>query len=173
VRGVGGSPPTPLIIKKPGCQGKCFDADFLEKDLVNLGSSAYSIRMKIENENSYANFFELTGKVITKIDGDCDRIVTSDGYVFTLTHVQDCCESVAHMKTIGDPQSLIGNTIKMAQEDVCDNPDWFKEGYCNDCHTWTVFTLVDDKGNRVDAYWLGESNGYYSESVSVFKRKIS
>ena len=173
MRGVGGSPPYPPIIKKPGCQEKSFDANFLEKDLASLESSAYGIRMKIEDENSYANFFELTGKVITEIDGNCDRIVTSDGYVFTLMHIQDCCEYVAHMKTIGDPQSLIGNTIKMAQEDVCDDPDWFKEEHYNDSHTWTVFTLVDDKGNRVDAYWLGESNGYYSESVSVFKHKMS
>ena len=35
-------------IAKPGCQGKSFDANFLEKDLANLGSSAYAIRMKIE-----------------------------------------------------------------------------------------------------------------------------
>lgn len=123
--------------------------------------------------NSYANFFELTGKVITEINGDCDRIVTADGYVYSLDHVQDCCESVAHVKTIGDPQLLIGNTIKMAQEDGCDDPDWYEGKYSDFCHTWTVFTLVDNKDNRIDIYWLGESNGYYSESVSVFKDKIS
>ena len=35
-------------IAKPGCQGKSFDANFLEKDLASLGSSAYAVRMKIE-----------------------------------------------------------------------------------------------------------------------------
>lgn len=145
--------------------------------LLAAGSSparftTFSNKISKRMSNSCANFFELTGKVITEIDAECDRIVTADGYLFTLAHIQDCCESVSHMKTIGDPQSLIGNIIKIAQEDVCDDPDWAEKNY-SECHTWTVFTLVDDNGNRVDAYWLGESNGYYSESVSVFKDKIS
>ena len=50
MRGVGGSPPYPPTIKKPGCQGKSFDANFLEKNLASLESSAYAIRMKIEIE---------------------------------------------------------------------------------------------------------------------------
>lgn len=146
--------------------------------LLAAGSSparftTFSNKINKRMSDSYANFFELTGKVIIGIDAECDRIVTADGYLFTLKHVQDCCESVVHMKTIGDPQSLIGNTINIAQEDVCDDPDWAENNYSDESHTWTVFTLVDDKGNRVDAYWLGESNGYYHESVSVFKDKIS
>ena len=58
MRGVGGSPPTPLTIKKPGCQGKSFDslsreifdANFLKKDLAKPRFKAYAIRMKIEIE---------------------------------------------------------------------------------------------------------------------------
>lgn len=124
--------------------------------------------------NNYTNFFELNGKIITEIkvdDPNCITFVTADGYVFSLHHNQDCCEWVRCVHIEGDTKSLIGNTVKMAQDDTCEDPEWYKHGY-NDCHTWTVFTLIDDKNNRVDFYWLGESNGYYSETVSVFKTKV-
>jgi hypothetical protein len=63
VRGVGGSPPTPLTIKKPGCQGKSFDslsreifdANFLKKDLAKPRFKAYAVRMndtKITNRKT-------------------------------------------------------------------------------------------------------------------------
>ena len=119
--------------------------------------------------SEYANFFELNGKTIVSINDDGDVIKTSDGYCYHLYHSQSCCENVRQIKTVGDPQKLIGNVVA-AQEDTCDDPAWYYDSY-NDSHTWTVFTLIDDKNNRVDFYWLGESNGYYSEDVSVSKTK--
>ena len=74
VRGVGGSPPTPLTIKKPGCQGKSFDslsreifdANFLEKDLAKPRFKAYAVRMKIEFENAMEFVSVMEGLVLAK-----------------------------------------------------------------------------------------------------------
>ena len=56
-------------IAKPGCQGKSFDANFLEKDLASLGSSAHAIRMKIENEIKWSDLenIETEGRTMADV----------------------------------------------------------------------------------------------------------
>ena len=122
---------------------------------------------------NYANFFELKGKTITSIQGsnsdDSDTIITtSDGSSYTLTHIQDCCEHVRVYGTVGNIDDVL-NAEVIAAEDTnpMDNPNAPDYKYYESA-TWSQFRIVTNKGT-FEIWWLGESNGYYSETVSVIK----
>jgi hypothetical protein len=122
---------------------------------------------------NYANFFELKGKTITSIDGinsdDIDTIITtSDGSIYTLTHLQDCCEHVRVYGSVGNIDNVL-NAEVIAAEDTnpMDNPN-ATDYKAYDSATWSQFRIVTNKG-AFEIWWLGESNGYYSETVSVIK----
>jgi hypothetical protein len=111
-------------------------------------------------------FEDLKGKIVIKIAGGAkgdDEIVfyLEDGSQCRLYHEQDCCEHVRIEDVCGDLQDLIGTPILLAEEVTnADYPDTDNP----DSYTWTFYKLATIKG-YVDIRWLGESNGYYSESV--------
>ncbi|MGF2767957.1 DUF7448 domain-containing protein [Bacillus cereus] len=114
----------------------------------------------------YVGFDILKGKVLTDIKQDVpDELLfhTSDGEVYKMYHEQNCCESVGIEEIIGDLSDLIGSPITMAEEVTQDGEenDWGTS-------TWTFYKLATIKG-YVTLRWLGESNGYYSESVDFVK----
>lgn len=122
-----------------------------------------------------ANFSDLVGHVLTKINGaeaGCDQIefITEFGRTFVMNHQQDCCETVSVESVVGDVNDLLGVPILVAEESSGDGEE---VEYCSS--TWTFYKLATIKG-YVDIRWLGESNGYYSERVdfnegdSVVKR---
>jgi hypothetical protein len=112
------------------------------------------------------NFFELKGQTIIDIVvGDATYITTNTGK-YQIYHLQDCCESVSHYKTIGNVEDIIDSPITLAEDDYGD-PDWY-DGTYYDSHTWTSFFLETVKG-RVELWFLGESNGYYSETMRIEK----
>ncbi len=109
---------------------------------------------------------ELIGETLTHIDvdevGDEVRMETSSGKVITLYHCQSCCENIRIEDTQGNWHDLIGKVIVEANKREGD----FGEPY--DAESWmrTEFTFkVDDA--TVISRWIGESNGYYSESVDI------
>jgi len=81
-------------------------------------------------------------------------------------HDQDCCESVRVEDFVGEPQSLIGKTIAGISLSNDDPPEFSERRY-DDSHTWSIFTITTTDGMTVVMRWLGESNGYYGESVYV------
>ena len=104
----------------------------------------------------------IIGKTPVKIDcGDTVIEFTfSDGSTCKWFHEQDCCESVTVEDVNGDWLDLIGVPLLVADERSSTAPapsEW-------DSATWTFYTFRSIKGS-VDVRWLGESNGYYSESV--------
>ena len=77
---------------------------------------------------------------------------------FIMTHYQDCCEGVGIEDIVGDPRDVCHTEILLAEE-VTDGdygPDWSQ--------TWTYYKLATVLGD-LSIRWIGESNGYYSESV--------
>jgi hypothetical protein len=117
-------------------------------------------------------FEELLGKTIIDISGaeiGSEDIVikTADGSTYRMFHLQDCCESVEINDICGDVNDLIGSPILLAEEV---NNDETPEGIeqPSESYTWTFYKLSTIKGS-VTIRWLGQSNGYYSESVSFYK----
>ena len=119
----------------------------------------------------YVEFNSLLGKVMKEVVVDSYNIkfVTVDGEVYNMYHEQDCCESVYVESVVGDVEDLIGVPLLVAEESTGDTPKDSKADPC-ESYTWTFYKLATVKG-YVDIRWLGESNGYYSESVSLYKQK--
>ena len=87
------------------------------------------------------------------------------GRSFCMYHDQDCCESVTIDDICGELSDLVGNPILMAEEVTSnDNPEGVTKEW-QDSFTWTFYKLATRKG-YVTIRWYGESNGYYSESVT-------
>ena len=114
---------------------------------------------------------DLLGKIIISIEGnigdDVMTIYTSDNNQYRLYHDQDCCENVDIQDIVGDLNDLLNTPILQAEE-ITNNDDTFGKIEYPDSFTWTFYKLATIKG-YVTISWLGESNGYYSESVSIVK----
>lgn len=116
------------------------------------------------------------GKTILEIkggkiyDGELSFVFADETLIFE--HDQDCCEYVFIEDVDGDLQDLIGVPLLMCEEvSNYDYDDGKNEE--RDSYTWTFYKFATIKG-YVTVRWLGESNGYYSESVDirVERRKI-
>ena len=83
-----------------------------------------------------------------------------DDKIVRLYHEQDCCEFVWIESIVGNLEDLVGNPLLLAEEST---GDYEKAG---DSGTWTFYKFATIKG-YVDIRFIGESNGYYSESVYI------
>jgi len=105
-------------------------------------------------------FVRVTGSV----DGDEMLFETATGERFMFAHQQDCCETVRINDIVGDLQDLVGEPLLISEEvKGATEPD--EEHY--ESYSYTFYKFATRKG-YVDVRWLGESNGYYSESVDLF-----
>ena len=125
--------------------------------------------MSYYDYNSSANIVDMVGKTFTRVKSSGDTLVfenDTDRYVFF--HMQDCCESVGIEDIVGDLSDLEGEPLLIAEEVDGQSPADF-EAY--ESYTWTFYKFATRKG-YVDVRWLGESNGYYSESVDLGYEKV-
>ena len=122
--------------------------------------------------DKHVEFETLKGKVVTKVTQTDDTISfeTQDGSSYLMYHSQDCCENVYVESIVGDLDDLLDSEVLLAEEVVGENPEGWTEGKYAESYTWTFYKLATRKG-YVDIRWLGESNGYYSESVNFAKIK--
>lgn len=116
-------------------------------------------------------FEDLKGKVLIQCENLDDEeilFVLQDRSKYKLLHNQDCCESVRIDDVCGDLKDLIDSEILFAEE-VCSDDEDRKGVKMPDVYsTWTFYKLTTIKG-AVTIRWLGESNGYYSETVDFEK----
>ncbi len=110
----------------------------------------------------------MKGKTFVKVEGSVGSgemlFVTAEGERFLFAHMQDCCETVDINDVVGDLQDLVGEPLLIAEE-VSGEVPADAEHY--ESFTYTFYKFATRKG-YVDVRWLGESNGYYSESVNLF-----
>jgi len=107
----------------------------------------------------------LKGKRIARVvdcapESDNVYFFCEDGARFRMWHSQDCCESVSINDVVGDPADLIGLVVDAREESHEATREESSES-----GTWTFYIIQTDRG-CVTLRWLGESNGYYSESVN-------
>lgn len=115
----------------------------------------------------------MKGKTFVAVTGSVgsDEMLfeTANGERFLFAHQQDCCESVDINDIVGDLQDLVGSPLLIAEEvSGATEPD--EEHY--ESYTYTFYKFATRKG-YVDVRWLGESNGYYSESVELFVESVA
>lgn len=102
---------------------------------------------------------------ITGLSEESDEVLffLDNGDTYRMYHSQDCCEYVRIEDICGDVSDLIDATILHFEERVEEGGE---DRYGTS--TITFYDIQTDKG-CVNIRWLGESNGYYSESVSFEK----
>lgn len=116
-------------------------------------------------------FSDLVGKTFVAVknhDGDEILFAQDNGDRFVQRHDQDCCERVEVAEIVGDLADLVGSPILQAEaaEHWNETPEGVSPPEHPDSYTWTFYRLATIKGS-VTIRWLGESNGYYSESVDL------
>ena len=110
-----------------------------------------------DSQTKDATVGDLKGQTIRSIQVSDDQILfRTDRGSYLMHHYQDCCESVADIS--GDLDDLIGSPLLKAEESSNS-----RSVGCDSC-TWTFYHFATVKG-YVTIRWLGQSNGYYSESV--------
>jgi hypothetical protein len=120
---------------------------------------------------SSAKIEDMVGKVFTSIRNEDTELVFENATErFVFFHAQDCCEHVSIEDVCGDLEDLVGEPLLMAEEVSCETPVDFNEAE-HESVTWTFYKFATRKG-YVDVRWLGESNGYYSESVSLGRELV-
>jgi len=114
----------------------------------------------------------IIGRVFTKVEvvesrhvkgGDEVRLHHNGNSYFAMYHDQDCCEDVDLYDVVGDLEDLVGSPILMAEE-VIDQTHPLNPAARH--FTWTFYRFATIKGH-VLLRWYGESNGYYSERVTI------
>jgi hypothetical protein len=129
------------------------------------GSKKQGERKMLINEE-IIEFSTLKGKILTSItvSGDEEIVFETKDETFKMYHKQDCCEDVHIEDICGDLVDLLDSSILLAEE----SSKFSSEVEDGDLATWTFYKLSTVKGS-ITIRWYGMSNGYYSESVDIYK----
>ena len=111
-------------------------------------------------------FSVLVGKTLASIEGWTEHseelvFVTTEGERYHMWHQSDCCESVTLVDLDGEARNICGGPITSAHSETFDASKVSR----GDSETWTFYKIACGWQNAT-LRWVGESNGYYSESVS-------
>jgi len=117
----------------------------------------------------YMSIEDFKNKVFKKVyvgkdieNEDILIFIDLQGNKYKMFHERDCCENVVLEDINGDLKDLIGNPILLAEVVVKE------EERIVDCShtTWTFYKIGTIKGT-VTIRWTGNSNGWYSEEVTI------
>jgi hypothetical protein len=128
-----------------------------------------------DNPREEVDISKMVGKNVVSIDISKDKTIVTfycvdfnnNEFKYEMLHEQDCCEDVYLEDVVGDLEDLYTQIIKA--EEVTNRTDEPSEN-SDESYTWTYYNLATQEG-YVQFRWFGSSNGYYSESVSVYEYK--
>lgn len=107
----------------------------------------------------------IVGETLSEIDIGDDQILltTISGRKFIFDHAQDCCETVRIESVSGEAKTLIGKVVRAVEYEANEGKDPPPSEYAESWTRTNITFRVDD--STVITKWIGESNGYYSETV--------
>lgn len=124
-----------------------------------------------------APFKTLVGKVPRAAFVTRDRLVlVCEDEAYAVAHDQDCCEHVALIDVCGDPESLVGRPIVVAESverrgrrdegEPC--PFAIPEDADDGSWTWQFVKIGTDL-ETLTIQFQGNSNGYYNERAGLYR----
>ena len=111
------------------------------------------------------NLKKLEGKTITAViyeESNESLLIHLNTHVLEMIHHQDCCETVYLADVVGSFEDLIGYPLLEVSESIVDI-----ESADADSSTASYYNFRTVKAS-VQLRWLGESNGFYSETINCY-----
>lgn len=113
---------------------------------------------------------ELDGRTLTAVeynkDTDSLYLTFEDGSRWVMRHDQDCCEHVYLCDAANAVQELkecIGEEIESVERAFQENP------FAGESSTWSFYKFNFGYLYGPTLRWVGESNGYYSETADFYR----
>ena len=110
------------------------------------------------------NIEQLTGMTITAVvykESDESLLIHLNTHVLEMIHHQDCCETVYLADVVGSFEDLIGYPLLEVSESIVDIAT-------EDMSSTASYYNFKTVKASVQLRWVGESNGYYSETVNCY-----
>ena len=110
------------------------------------------------------NLKELEGKTITAViykESNESLLIHLNTHVLEMIHHQDCCETVYLADVVGSFEDLIGYPLLEVSETIVNNE------LIGESSTASYYNFKTIKAS-IQLRWVGESNGYYSETVDCY-----
>ena len=117
-----------------------------------------------EDYNRAIDIAQLKGMTITAVIYKEDTeslLIHLNSHVLKMIHHQECCETVYLADVVGSFEDLIGYPLLEVSETIVDI------GNENIAGTASYYNFKTLKSS-VQLRWVGESNGYYSETVDCY-----
>ena len=124
-------------------------------ELIPYNSKGYSSPIAIE---------QLNGMTITAVvykEDDESLLIHLNTHVLEMIHHQGCCETVYLADVVGSFEDLIGYPLLEVSESIVDI------GNSDISSTASYYNFKTVKAS-VQLRWIGESNGFYSETVDCY-----
>ena len=117
-----------------------------------------------EQYTSTSKFDQIKGMTITAVvykETNESLLIHLNTHVLEMIHHQDCCETVYLADVVGEFEDLIGYPLLEVSESTVDI------GNSDISSTASYYNFKTVKAS-VQLRWVGESNGYYSETVGCY-----
>ena len=124
-------------------------------ELIPCRSVEYSQAINIE---------QIKGMTITAVvykESGESLLIHLNTHVLEMLHHQDCCETVYLADVVGSFEDLIGYPLLEVSETIVNNE------LIGESSTASYYNFNTVKAS-VQLRWVGESNGYYSETVDCY-----